>query len=60
MSVDPPQSVGHGAELERAPKPPDLQDVMRVQVDRAFADVLGGDHRNPLTCGGDAGAQDVA
>ena len=56
----PGVGVGDGAGLERAPKPPDLWDAMHAQVDRAFADVLGGDYRNRLRCGGDAGPQDAA
>ena len=57
MGVDPPREVGDGTELERAPKPPNLWDVMQAQVDRAFADFIGGeyprrgarmpDHRTP-------------
>jgi hypothetical protein len=44
MGVDVWREVGAGAGLVRAPKPPDLWDVMQVQVDRAFADVLGGQY----------------
>ena len=38
---------GGGEGLERAPKPPDLWDAMRAQVDRAFADFFGGDYQWP-------------
>jgi hypothetical protein len=44
MGVDLPPEVGASAGLVRAPKPPDLWDVMQAQVDRAFADVLGGQY----------------
>ncbi len=40
----PPQSEGDGAALERAPKPPSLWDTVQAQVDRAFADFIGGDY----------------
>ena len=33
--------------LERAPKPMGLRDLMQLQVDRAFADFLGGDYTAP-------------
>ena len=56
----PGVGVEDGAGLERAPKPPDLWDAMHAQVDRAFGDVLGGDYRNRLRCGSDAGPQDAA
>lgn len=33
--------------LRRAPKPPGLWDTVQAQVDRAFADFLGGDYTAP-------------
>jgi len=57
MGVDPPRDVGDGAELERAPRPPNLWDVMQAQVDRAFADFIGGDY--PAAWGEDAGPPDT-
>jgi len=53
-------SLEDSAVLERAPKPPGPWDAMHAQVDQAFVDFLGGDYRNPLTCGGDAGPEDAA
>jgi hypothetical protein len=47
---------GGGGGLERAPKPPDLWDAMRAQVDRAFADFFGGDYRWPKDGDDDAGS----
>ncbi len=44
MGVDLPQEVGDGAGLVRAPRPPDLWDVMQRQVDRAFAGFIGGEY----------------
>jgi hypothetical protein len=44
--------------LERAPKPPDLWDVMRARVDRVFAEFLGGE--DPLVWRGGAGPRDAA
>ncbi|SRR6266511_718667 len=49
MGADPPRNAGDGAELEPAPKPPNLWDVMQRQVDRVFADFIGGDY--PLAPG---------
>ena len=46
------------AGLERAPKPPDMEDVIRAQVDQAFVDILR--DPNPLVWGGDNGPQDAA
>jgi len=60
MGVDPPRRVGDGAELERAPKPLDLEDVMRAQVNQAFVDFVGGEYPNPLVRGGDTGSEDAA
>ncbi len=57
MGVDPPREVGDGTELERAPKPPNLWDVMQAQVDRAFADFIGGEY--PAAWGEDAGPPDA-
>ena len=42
-NADPPAA----APLEPAPRPRDLWDVMQAQVDRAFADFLGGDYGAP-------------
>jgi hypothetical protein len=58
MEVDRPRDVGGGAELERAPRPPGLWDVMRAQVDQAFVDFLGGEY--PLVWRGEVGPQDAA
>ena len=58
MGVDPPRKIGDGAELEPAPKPPNLWDVMQAQVDRAFADFIGGEY--PAAWGDEAGPADGA
>jgi hypothetical protein len=58
MGVERPRGVGGGAGLERAPKPPDLWDVMRARVDRVFAGFLGGE--DPLVWRGGAGPRDAA
>jgi hypothetical protein len=57
MEVDRPRDVEDGGGLERAPKPPDLEAVLRAQVDLAFVDV----DRDPsrLVWGGDAGPEDA-
>jgi hypothetical protein len=46
-----------GAELERAPKPPDLWDAIQAQVDLAFADFFDGDY--PGRWGAGSGSADV-
>jgi len=43
-------------ELEPAPRPPDLWDLMQAQVDQAFRDFFGGDYPEPW--GEDAGSPD--
>jgi hypothetical protein len=43
-----PEPRDEYARLERAPRPPSIWDIMQRQVDRAFAEYLGGDYAMPL------------
>jgi hypothetical protein len=42
------KSRNEPAELEPAPKPLSIWDVMQQQVDRAFAEFIGGDYTTPV------------
>jgi hypothetical protein len=50
FAVPPDPADLPAGELERAPRPVDMWDVMEAQVDRAFADFFGGDYRWPREC----------